>query len=70
MGSNVGWGKDCGSYSNPATNNTCYKLRAFTKPFVGDTGDEFGIMLWNKTPTQKIAGIRVGKRVLANTDCV
>jgi hypothetical protein len=70
IGANAGWGKDCGIYNSQATNNKCYKLKAFTKPYVGDTGDEFGIMIWNKFPTQKITGIRVGKRVIANTDCV
>lgn len=47
----------------------CVSLTAFAKPAVGDTGDEVGVMIWNKTATKKIPGIRVGRRVVANTNC-
>jgi len=28
------------------------------------------VLIWNKTATKKIPGIRIGRRVLANTNCV
>lgn len=52
-----------------AETDICAALTGFTKPAVGDTGDEVGVMIWNKTATKKIPGIRVGRRVVTNTNC-
>jgi len=48
----------------------CGLFTAFTKPAVGDVGDEVGVLIWNKTATKKIPGIRIGRRVTAVTNCV
>jgi hypothetical protein len=53
-----------------ALDNTCALYTAFTKPAVGEVGDEVGVLIWSKTATKKIPGIRIGRRVLANTNCV
>ena len=53
-----------------AASDKCVVYRAFTKPATGDVGDEVGVLIWNKTATKKIPGIRIGRRVLANTNCV
>ena len=50
--------------------DVCSRYTAFTKPAVGEVGDEVGVLIWNKTATKKIPGIRIGRRVVANTDCV
>ena len=56
--------------SSGSANDKCALYAAFTKPAVGEVGDEVGVLIWNKTATKKIPGIRIGRRVLANTDCV
>ena len=50
--------------------DVCAIFTAFTKPATGDVGDEVGVLIWNKTATKKIPGIRIGRRVVANTNCV
>lgn len=61
--------KDGTTASTAAGTNVCNVLTAFTQPAVGDTGDEVGVMIWNKTATKKIPGIRIGRRVTAVTNC-
>lgn len=59
--------------TNSATANLvdkCAVFANFTKPAVGDVGDEVGVLIWNKTATKKIPGIRIGRRVLTVTNCV
>jgi len=59
-----------GTTASTAVDDTCALYAAFTKPAVGEVGDEVGVLIWNKTATKKIPGIRIGRRVLANTNCV
>jgi len=62
--------KTDGAASASPANDKCALYAAFTKPAVGEVGDEVGVLIWNKTATKKIPGIRIGRRVVANTDCV
>lgn len=64
---------DCKKYdgtASTAVSDVCATFTAFTKPAIGDVGDEVGVLIWNKTATKKIPGIRIGRRVLTNTNAV
>jgi len=53
-----------------ALTDICGAFAPFTKPAIGDVGDEVGVMIWNKSATKKIPGIRIGRRVVSNTNCI
>lgn len=53
-----------------AGTDVCVGYTVFSKPAAGDVGDEVGVLIWNKTATKKIPGIRIGRRVVATTNCV
>jgi hypothetical protein len=53
-----------------AATDVCAGYTVFSKPATGDVGDEVGVLIWSKTATKKIPGIRIGRRVVANTNCV
>jgi hypothetical protein len=62
--------KSDGTTASTAVDDVCALYAAFTKPAAGEVGDEVGVLIWSKTATKKIPGIRIGRRVVANTNCV